>query len=399
MESYTLSHLSNLSRTGIFCLSSGQCHSFQENGEFNPLYQNQQLQQKLIQGVQNQDIPYIWKDEFLVYFACIFTETGFYLAGPMSVEYMDRVQRHRFYRKYGIPVEEEKNLYCFTLSEILQTVGLMAALVSGSQYTDDQLLEANHLTEMTRHQEGEEQIRFNLKSDEQDFYRHSYLEEQKLLNMVRSGNVEEALRLSKGMDVEIGRLGGTKLAHCRNLLTVGVTLCARAAIEGGLMPYIAYRISGFYIHKGTECTDASQVMIYRNHAVEELARRVKDLKKKRHTSSYTEQCRDYIGRHFREKIYLGDLARNLGISPSYLSRLFKKETGTCLQDYINDVRLERAANLLIYSEESIPKIAEYVNFPSQSYFGKLFKEKMHMTPRQYRESYKPREFLQNITIS
>ena len=93
------------------------------------------------------------------------------------------------------------------------------------------------------------------------------------------------------------------------------------------------------------------------------------------------------------------VARNLGISPSYLSRLFKKETGICLQDYINDVRLERAANLLIYSEESIPKIAEYVNFPSQSYFGKLFKEKMHMTPRQYRESYKPREFLQNITIS
>ena len=114
------------------------------------------------------------------------------------------------------------------------------------------LLEANQLTEMTRHQEDEEQIRFTLKSDEQDFYRHSYLEEQKLLNMVRSGNVEEALRLSKGMDVEIGRLGGTELAHCRNLLTVGVTLCARAAIEGGLMPYIAYRLSGFYIHKGMQ---------------------------------------------------------------------------------------------------------------------------------------------------
>lgn len=61
---------------------------------------------------------------------------------------------------------------------------------------------------------------------------------------------------------------------------------------------------------------------------------------------------------------------------------------------MNDIRIERAANLLIYSEESIPRIAEYVNFPSQSYFGKIFKAKKNMTPRQYRESYKPTEFLE-----
>ena len=38
-------------------------------------------------------------------------------------------------------------------------------------------------------------------------------------------------------------------------------------------------------------------------------------------------------------------------------------------------------------------IAEYVNFPSQSYFGRIFKEKKGMTPRQYREKYKPAEFI------
>lgn len=82
----------------------------------------------------------------------------------------------------------------------------------------------------------------------------------------------------------------------------------------------------------------------------------------------------------------------LGISASYLSRTFKRETGVILQEFINDVRVERAANLLIYSEESLPGIAEYVNFPSQSYFGKIFKQKMNMTPKQYRERYKPAEF-------
>ena len=79
-------------------------------------------------------------------------------------------------------------------------------------------------------------------------------------------------------------------------------------------------------------------------------------------------------KHYREKIYLEDIAEALGISPTYLSKLFKKETGQCLQDYINEERVFRAANLLIYSELSLTEIAEYVHFPNQSYFGKIFKQ-------------------------
>lgn len=59
---------------------------------------------------------------------------------------------------------------------------------------------------------------------------------------------------------------------------------------------------------------------------------------------------------------------------------------------INDVRVEKAAHLLTYSDETLTGIAEYVNFPSQSYFGKIFKQKMQMTPKQYRELNKPTEF-------
>ncbi len=151
-----------------------------------------------------------------------------------------------------------------------------------------------------------------------------------------------------------------------------------------------------HINKSTACKDITQILIYRNHAIEELARRVREQKGRRHVSSYTEQCKDYVYRHFREKIYLEEVADTLGISASYLSRLFKKETGKGLQDFINDVRVEKAANLLIYSEETLLEIAEYVNFPSQSYFGRVFKHKMQMTPKQYRELYKPAEFYDRI---
>lgn len=392
MDTFLLKNLSDLLQTGIFYIRKNEPDDRRKIIESNPICQDASLRDMLVHAADMQTLPYLYQDEFQVYFGCVAAGDGHCLVGPMSVDFFDRLKRHKFYRKYQIPESSEKNLHRFTLMEVLQTMCIVAKVVSGKEYTDQQLVDANHLALVTKKQEEKEQIRFDLQSDEEDIFRHSYQEERELLNLVREGNVEEAIRTVKRMDVTIGRLGSTELAHLRNLLTVGVSLCARAAIEGGVNPYAAYRISGFYINKGAECTDAAQILVYRNHGVEELAKRVREQKEKNNTSSYTKRCQDYVRKHFREKIYLDEIAETLGISSSYLSRLFKKETGICLQEYVNQIRVERAANLLVYSEEPIPKIAEYVNFPSQSYFGRIFKAQKHMTPRQYRDAYKPAEF-------
>lgn len=239
----------------------------------------------------------------------------------------------------------------------------------------------------------EEQVKYELETEDEDYYRHTYQEEHCILDMVRLGNVEEAVRLSNEMDFHVTRLAANELTHWRNMLIVGVTLCTRAAIEGGVKPYIAYRVSDYYIIKGSECREPARILEWRNRAIGELVGKVREVRKKNHTSVHVEQCKDYIEQHYREKIYLDYIAENLGISSSYLSRLFKKETGIRFQDYVNEVRLRRAAHLLVYSEEPIPKIAAYVNFPSQSYFGKLLKEKTGCTPRQYREANKTPEFI------
>ena len=85
------------------------------------------------------------------------------------------------------------------------------------------------------------------------------------------------------------------------------------------------------------------------------------------------------------------MAESLGISEGYLSRLFRQETGACFQDHINEERVARAANLLLYSELSLSEIAEYVSFPNQSYFGKIFKKYKNMTPKKFRDTYRNRE--------
>lgn len=392
---YILNHLAGIFHTGVFCLREEQLISYEENPEYNPIYNNQALCFSLIHGADTQEEPIVSGDQFRVFYLCVKWEHAYYMMGPLCNQVMSRTERHRFYHFYGIDEKWEKGLHYHTLMEILQTAGLFAKLLTGREYTDQQLVDANYQA-VASAKEQQELAWFDIKSEDEDIYRHTYQEERRILDAVKEGNVEEAVRLSKEMDSNIGRLGESEVEHWRNLSIVAAAICARAAIEGGVMPSVAYRLSGFYINKSTACKDITQILIYRNHAIEELAKKVREQKEKRHTSSYTEQCKDYVYAHYREKIYLDDIADTLGLSSSYLSRLFKKETGISLQDFINDVRVEKAVNLLLYSEETLPGIAEYVNFPSQSYFGKIFKQKMQMTPKQYRERHKPAEFYERV---
>ena len=241
-----------------------------------------------------------------------------------------------------------------------------------------------------------EQTKFVLKEEEEnddEAYRHTYYEEQLLMQAVQDGRQEDAIRIVGEMDADAGRLSADEIGHWRNLAIVDMTLCARAAIHGGLPPETAYRISGFYIRKCDALREVSRILHYRNRAIEELSSRVLKLHTKPTTSHYTEQCKDYIRKHYRESIRVNDVADLMGISPEYLSRLFHKETGTTIQEFVNQIRCERAANLLSFSSSSLSEIAEYVHFPSQSYFGKMFRRFYHVTPGVYRKQTHSRELL------
>lgn len=388
---YLLTRISILMNVGIFQIEKDTIRSYQEHSESNPIIHSKRLRERLITGASNQEIPYIYQDEYSVYFACVKADAAFYLIGPMSIRLIERVELHHFYRNYEMTEETEKRLVHFSFAQMLDIVEVLAKIVSQNEYSDDELIYLNHLVKETKEQEEHEQILFDMKEGEEELYHHTYREERKLLDSVREGRTEDAIQYSRNMDSDLGKLSTKELNHWKNVAIVAITLTTRAAIEGGLSPSIGYRISDFYIQKSDGCKDIAQIIKYRDHAVEEMTEQVRK-KKSRKTSSYVERCRDYVEKHYREKIYLLEIADTLGLSETYLSRLFKKETGDRLQDYIVSVRLEHAANLLKYSEEPISKIAEYVNFPSQSYMGRLFKERFGMSPKQYREEKRPTEY-------
>ena len=102
-------------------------------------------------------------------------------------------------------------------------------------------------------------------------------------------------------------------------------------------------------------------------------------------------CRDSVGKALRciydrfksSDFTVGDIARILHFSPTYISKLFKREMGISLQLYLLNVRLEYAADLLIGGDLSIADVASTSGFNSTAYFIKQFKKKYGVTPKKY----------------
>ena len=373
----------------------GQLTAFFNDTHDSLLMQDQGLREELRNRAASEAGPYMFKDSCNVCYAALQYRSGWLYIGPMSSEKLSPAKRRQYVRSHGIVSDDVRPLRAFTLREIVDIVMLLASVIQGTALEDRELLGAKSLAPEVEQTRKQEQLNFVLNEEEENddgAWRHSYHEEQLLMQAVREGRTRDAVRIAENMDADAGRLSAYESSHWRNLAIVDITLLARAAIDGGLSPEVAYRISGYYIRKCDSLHDQAQILHLRNRTIEELTARVNEKRKHIRSSNYVESCKDYVNKHYREKIYLDIIADSLGISSAYLSKLFRKETGICLQDYINQVRVERAANLLMYSDKSLPAIAQYVHFPNQSYFGKMFKRFKNMTPREFRDSYKAREF-------
>ena len=360
----------------------------------SPLLHAPELRRSLREGALAQSAPLLQKDEFDCYYACLRAEGGFLMMGPMPHQRLSASRRKQMFQHYGIDEEGVRVLRVFTLPEIRDMILLTNTVLENASLENEELLQLNRIISHDQRQVHREQVRQVLKEEEEnddEAIRHGYREEQMLMQAIREGRAADAVRLAESMDDDSGRLSGDYLRHRRNLAIIGIALCARAAIEGGVSPQTAYRLSGYYINKCDAARDPAHMLHHRNRAIEELTGRVAERLNRPRTSGYVERCRDYVRKHYREKIYLDDVAASLGLCPTYLSRLFKKETGGCLQDFVNEERVFRASNLLLYSELSLPEIANYVGFPNQSYFGKIFKQHKGMTPKAFRDRYQSAE--------
>lgn len=218
----------------------------------------------------------------------------------------------------------------------------------------------------------------------------TWMTERALLRNVREGDLhyqedlDRAGQLSGGVQI----FTGSPMTQVIVTEAVFISLCVRAAIDGGLSPEVAYSLGDSYIQSLFGCKRISDLYITGHTMYEDFIQRVHKLRAGPAHSQQIITCRDYIELHPEEKLPLTELAQRVGYSPQHLSRKFKEEMGVGISDYIRFVRVEQAKSMLAYTEESIRDIAKKYRFASSSYFAEQFRNITGMLPQQYREKHR-----------
>lgn len=102
---------------------------------------------------------------------------------------------------------------------------------------------------------------------------------------------------------------------------------------------------------------------------------------------YVEHILNYIEKNYKKEIRVSQLAKEMGLSRSYLSSCFKKTTGQTVQDYLMSLRMEKAEILLTSTATPIGEIASEVGYEDSLAFSKTFKKKNGISPSKYRQEY------------
>lgn len=95
------------------------------------------------------------------------------------------------------------------------------------------------------------------------------------------------------------------------------------------------------------------------------------------------KAKDYISEHFAENISLDDVANHVFLNASYLSRLFKQSTGENFRDYIINIRISKAVELIKENKHKIYEISEICGYNNPKYFAQQFKQVTGLSPREY----------------
>ena len=110
-------------------------------------------------------------------------------------------------------------------------------------------------------------------------------------------------------------------------------------------------------------------------------------KRQERSGNIIKTAKDYIDAHFDKDISLDDVSKVVNISPYYFSKIFKEESGLNFIEYLTNIRIDKAKNLLENSNLSIKEICVSCGYSDPNYFSRSFKKNVGVTPTEYKDRF------------
>ena len=214
--------------------------------------------------------------------------------------------------------------------------------------------------------------------------RTPYITEIKLYSCIQQGDLCELIkRIGEiGSEIVTGNMSENELMQYKYTAVSAITLATRYAIQGGLNESAAYEFSDECINAVDKFTAKDEILIYLGKQMIALTEAVSKSKKQPQFSPHIRKSIAYINSRISEKITVGLLANECGVSADYLSRIFKKEIGESVSAFIMRKKINAAKDYLVEGR-SAGETARLLGFSSASHFGRAFKSVCGMTPAEY----------------
>ncbi len=167
-----------------------------------------------------------------------------------------------------------------------------------------------------------------------------------------------------------------------------VVVMSRAAVEGGARYEEISKVTQDMFLKTYDLEDIETICMNLMEVLEDIILFVFPMDtNKQEQIGVMRKAVMYMNQNLQNNIGLEDVAKAIGLSPTYFSRIFSQEMKMTFIDYMTKIRIEESKKYLVDSRQSISDIALRLGFSDQSYFSKVFKKVEGMTPGKYRKMY------------
>lgn len=339
------------------------------------------------------DLPAVWFENEMVYYGIWKENERLIAIGPAVRNEVNNEYQAKYENDHAIHrAPPLKKLPIRTMNQFLS---LIYCHMTGKAVSYDAISIRNREVDIGEWASEGDVEAYQLEQSEYDRSHISGMDyETRMIEIVKAGDLNGIKELMGGSFPAleaVGKVADNERKQAEYLTVSLITLLTRASIEGGLRSEAAHEIGDVYLKQLEKASARGEAFIMVGlRAMYEFTEQVSLARKERNRQSYIEACKDYIAKHLRKNLTVGEIGPAIGVSRTYLAHKFQKVEGITVQKYIQREKCRHAANLLIYSDYPISLISEYFGFSSQSYFGKCFQEWFGMTPNAYRVANRKR---------
>lgn len=384
-------HIIFLTHTSLYVYDKSGCREkvYVDNGEqVDILKENPEFEAFLL---QKKDIasPVLYIEQEHIAYGIIAGNEKDYILGPCCTERRSLYAVHEFLERHGIHTDAHFKMGNVDILEFSEIVVMLYEMVTGKVFDRNRLMMESFGDSRLEREIGEKRYQVFHERQEDAAPHNPYRQEKWEQESIRKGDLEGFYRsIQEPYSGTLGRLATDEVRNMKNLSIVVISLACRSAINGGVIPEIAYSVADAYIRQVEDVETTGETVALTRKAEIDFCKMVQEGKKSETQNAIVIKCKELVLQYLHSKLSPKDLAEKLKVTPAYLSQLFAKEEGMTLTDYIAREKIKFAKEHLIYTEDTYGAIAYTFGFSSQSHFGSVFKKWAGMTPGEFREQYR-----------